>query len=412
MYFIIMMYFMPIPDIVRVGAALAPFIPLFVLYGLKEIEHFMLNIAENIHAKYKVFVHDKELITFDTTKMLRTIYLCFILVIIVPSLLSPFQNYVKSKAYDMEKAGISSSLSLVADYEYTMALWIRNNTPKDATIISDPETMYIIAGISGRSLPIVLGMLVQDLQIPDLIKLYWIKFNILMTNDSYKAAFYVNVLGKYPVIVISGRTISWLNSLQFVSKPQSFASSNHYILSKFLDENGPFKLLYKVNEEIYAFTIKNITDQKYDYSIFLVNYFSNYDNVTNYANDWRNSTRQWYLGRYIKSGIVTLVYEQYVSNGGNPSTVKWSIPISGNYDQVDVYVYNLDPLNRDEGAWFCLSTDGQNWVLDNFSYPLKYVLSVKPYNGSITFYGKGVRGKFTKIGTFIFVGWTVKSSHS
>jgi hypothetical protein len=400
-YFVIMTYFMPIPDIVRIGAALAPFIPLFVFYGLRETLYFLLNIVKKY--TYKV----KSCTTNDTTKALKKIYICLILAVMVPSLLSPFQNYVMAKASLMQGIG---NLSLVTDYEYTTALWIRKNTPKYATIISDPETMYILAGISGRSLPIVLGMTVRDLQIPDLVKLYWIKFNILATNDSYKATFYATLLGRYPIIVISGRTISWLNSLEFVSKPQSYISSSHPILTKFLDGNGPFKLLYKIDGKIYVFTVENVTNQECNYDIFLVNYFSNYDNVTNYAEDWRNSTQRWYLSRQVISDIVTIVYEQYVSNGGNPSIIKWNIPISNNYDQVDVYVYNLSPLNRDDKAWFSLSVDGKNWISDNFSYPLKYVLSVKPHDGFITLYGKGVDGKFTRIGTFIFVGWTFKFS--
>lgn len=415
MCLVLTIYFLPIPDIVRAGAALAPFVPYFVCNVLRETIHILSYVGEKLtkhNVKIRLSIRGK-ILTITTVNPLEGIYIALILIVITLSLTVPFQTYVNAKMSKLQELGSPSQLSLVTDYEYEMGLWIRDNTPKNAIVLSDPETMYIMAGISGRRLPIVHGMLIQDLQIPDLIRLYWIKFNILLTEDAHQAAFYASVLGEggFPIIVISGRTEKWLSQVQFVSAPYNFGSLKQLLLSKFLEKNGPFRLLYSVNERIYAFTLRDMFLQKHSYKIFLVNYFSKYGNVTTFSSDLHNSTQYWYLIRRIIVGeVTTIVYEQYVSNGGNPCTIEWRIPVHENYSKIDVYVYNLHPLNSDSDAFFAFSVDGKMYIVDNFSYPIKYVFSVKPHDGFITFYGRGIKGKTTRLGTFIFVGWDVQDS--
>lgn len=331
------LYLLPIPDIVRVGAALSPFIIYFIVSGVEDVVS-------------KISKRDRRL---------QVIATAFVLVVIIPSLFSPFVTYVNTKASLLQGAASSSQLSLVTDYEYRMGLWIRANTPKNAVIVSDPETMYIMAGISGRPLPISLGMVMEDLQISDLVRINWIKFGLLVTENASEAAFYANLLGEDTLIVISGRTEKWLSSVQFVSEPHDFGSATRF-LSKFLDTEGHFRLLHSIDEKIYIFGPKDVFFQEHSYDVFFVNNFSQYGNVTKFSSDWRNSTHYWYLERTIVSGeVTTIVYEQYSSSGGDPSTIEWQIPLSKNYSMIDVFVYDLGPLNVDQGAFFSFSSDGR-----------------------------------------------------
>jgi hypothetical protein len=401
-FLVFAIYFLPIPDIIRISAALAPFVPLYVAYG---VESFVDVINETILAR---FLKEKYV-----SKIIGKSFLCyFILALILFSATNPFLNYIGSKMFKPEGAN-SYYLSLVADYEYKVAVWIRNNLPKDAIIISDPETMYIIAGISGRKLPIAIGMLVQDLQIPDLVKLYWIRFNIINMTEPEKTAFYARILGKQPVIVISCRTIKWLDSIQFVQQPCYFNISGTNVIKKFLKEDKLFKLLYKVDDRIYVFTLQNVSYDfpMVDYKIYLLNNASRFSNVTIFSRDWRNSTQAWYLEKIVVKGkVTTLDFEQYISNGGSPPIIKWTINVSSGCSRVDVYLYNLYPINSDKYSWFILSSDGKNWVEGNFAYPLAYVLTLDVKDHSITFYGKSVPGKFTRIGAFVLVEWFIQKN--
>jgi hypothetical protein len=400
-FLIMIIYFMPIPDIVRVSAALAPFVSLYVTFSIRGIVYF---ISQKVFTRLKLSL-------FYHIHLVKSLLSISLMALILFSATTPFLNYISSKLFYPE--GFTNfSLSLVADYEYDIGLWIRNNVAKDAVVISDPETMYIVAGISGRKLPIAIGMLIQDLQISDLIKLYWIKFNIINGTDPIKAAFYAKSLGKYPIIIISCRTIKWLNNLQFVPYPCYLNISSNPVVKKFLNASNVFRLLYKVEDKAYVFTLQNdsFNFPEYNYKVYLLNNASQYSNITTFSNDWRNSSQQWYLQRRVVKGkVTTLDYEQFISNGGNPPVIKWTIPVSCNAIWVDVYLYNFHPLNSDKDSWFLLSSDGNNWVQGNFAYPLQYAMRVTVQDHFITLYGKSVKGKFTRIGAFIIIEWCPKN---
>jgi hypothetical protein len=389
-------YFLPIPDIVRIGAALAPFLIYLTILTISGIINKFLTYCKKLSnrlSKTKISITKK-------------IGVLLIISVVLFSALIPLHTYIDAKTSLMLDSGSPSSLSLVSNYEYNMASWLRNNVPQDAVIISDPETMYLIAGISGRQPVVSTGLLIGELQIPDQIRLYWIKFNVLCSKNPEETNFFIQTLasGKQPILIISGRTEKWLSQVQFVQAPYSFNSSKVSIFSSIF-KNQELRLLKNVDNQIYAFTTSNHSiNNPPDYKPFLVNDYPNYDNVTNFSNDWRLSNDEWNLSKQVITGpVATFVYDQYLSAGGSAPVIKWSIPLPENSTYVSVFAYNM--MSADSKSVFSFSKNGQNWVNGNFSYPLQYLFTEKPVEGNLTIYGRSIPGQFNRLGTLVFVSW-------
>jgi len=391
----LLIYFLPIKDIVRAIAVLSPFIAYFVSMGITNLTSIVANhnIVNNIAIKRRNH-------TIPLSSFVKYTFVLFLIL----SATTVYVSYINDK---ISKAG---TLSLISDYEYEAALYIRNTTPRNAVIISDPETIFIISGISGRKIPIKRGMLVESLQFEDLIVLYWIKHNIFLTNNPAENEFYLRLIGGcHPIVVLSTRTVKWLEQrhFQFVRKPQE---DNVELLKRLAEKLTTFrhlKLIKEIDSKIYVFTLNTAcTGPNVAYDIFIINNYSRYGNITKFANDWRNSSREWFLVKDIRSGLVrTIVYEQYISNRGYAPVILWKIPLPKNYTYVSVYVYNRRPTNVDPRSYFSFSFDGVNWVNGNFSEPLIYIFDVEPKDKILVLYGRALPGKFNRLGSFIFVGW-------
>jgi hypothetical protein len=406
-------YFLPIPDIVRVGAAMAPFIPLFAITSIKTFFEALSNyLKENPVVNSIKLPLRRGRLSFSTN-IAKFVLVVLVLLVVFAALLVPFQSYLNSKTSNLNSIGSPSHLSLVSDDEYQMGLWLRNNVPEDSMVISDPETMYIMSGISGRSIPISNSMLIEDLQIPDQVRLYWIKFNIFSSQDSERASFYSQALGgKFPLIIVSGRTEKWINQTQFVQAPYNLTNSVVSCnLPVFLNSSS-FRLLHEIDGQIYAFTTNVSKQTDINYDTFLVNDYSRFDNLTDMSSGWINATNNWYLSRQVINGPVqTLVYEQYLNNGaGTTPDICWKIEMPQNYTSVSVFVFNKGVYSSDPGSVFSFSRNGYTWVNGNFSYPLRYLFSTGPTDGNLTLYGRGIPGKFSRLGTLIFVGWNSSPS--
>lgn len=330
-----------------------------------------------------------------------------ILAIIIFSLFTPLLEYIKNKQERIN----DGNLTLYSDYEYSMGIWIKDNTPKNSIIISDPETIYLMSGISGRQLIISIAMLVQDLQLSDQIKLKLIKDNIFNSLDVDLAYNYSKIIGGYNkvIIVISGRTAQWVSSLsyQFVQQPISFYEIPGF--TKFFNTSY-FKLLKQYgNNQIYAF---ELVERPYDYyqhyDLFYINNIEEFDNISIYANSPNEAINQWYLKKIVKSGPVsTVVYNQYHCEAGNPPIIKWNVSISSRYKKISLFIFNLYILNYHPNIFWKFSISGSSWISGNFYDPLQLVFDfITNGEENISWLGHNYNlSTITKLGTFIFVGF-------
>ena len=423
---VLLIYLMPIMDIVRIGGSFVVFITFFIIsftififHAIDKLKtHFLVITFEKfmsrVIGKLKVasFVNTFKKSIFKmipklNKKFKKTYIKGIILLIIIIPLIFPFVNYIENKQNQLN----SSNLSLYSYYEYNMGIWIRDNTPSNSIIISDPETVYLISGISGREIIIPTVMLVQDLRLEDHVILDLIKNNILKTLDPEMAYNYSSLLGKEntAIIIISGRTLKWIsqNSYQFIQKPFSFYNTTCF--EKFFN-NSYFRFLKKFGEdEIFAFelALQNTTYFK-NYDIYTINDIENFDNITEYSNNLDEAVDQWYLDKRITIGpVITKVTNQYICQCGNPPIIKWTIINSKNYQQISLYTFNLNILNIDTGAYWNYSKNQQIWISGNFSNPLQHVFDFKiDESNLIEFFGHNAnKSNWAKLGSFVFIGF-------
>jgi hypothetical protein len=340
-------------------------------------------------------------ISYET--FIKSIFICLILL----PVFIPFTYYIKNKQQTLNY----SELTLFSDFEYDMGIWIRDNTPINSVVLSDPETIYLLSGLSGRNAIIPNTMVVQSLQFSDQIKLKLIKVNILNTLDPELAYNYSYIIGKnYKVIiVISGRTAEWVSTIsyQYIQKPDSYYGLTGF--QKFFNQSY-FRCLKSCGEnQIFAFELIE-RDYKFfkNYDIFFINNIEEYENISIYAKDSNEAINQWYLEKTTKNGPVSsIVYNQYYCWFGNPPVVKWDITISNFYNQISLFIFNLNILNIESNYLWRYSKNGSFWISGNLSDPLQHLFDFKTNgNKKIAWLGhNGNPNNKSKLGTFIFLGF-------
>ncbi|MHA1853339.1 MAG: hypothetical protein ACTSUF_07485 [Candidatus Heimdallarchaeaceae archaeon] len=199
------------------------------------------------------------------------IFVSILIAILFPSLIQPYSGFLqlcKNKSWPPYT---------FSDYEYKTGIWIDNNVVKNAIIISDPFTTWIVSSLAGNKLTQKYRM-VYDAKgnthsiFYDSETLSWIKDFFLTSNVSYAETLLNKIWHRYAdsfmlnqriinakanvsedvIIVFSGRTSEWLASQTFsdVPFPKSFKWLSSY--KKFFASSS-FALLYETDAQIYVF---------------------------------------------------------------------------------------------------------------------------------------------------------------
>jgi len=335
--------------------------------------------------------------------IIKFIFICLILIFVT----IPFISFIKNKQNVLQK----KELTLYSDYEYEMGIWIKDNKPHDSIIISDPETIHILSGLSGRYSIIPNTMLVEELQLSDYIKLKYIKENIFNTLNPDLAYNYSKIIGKnnHIIIIFSGRTAEWISkiSYQFIQHPVPFYEIPGF--TKFFN-NSYFRLIKSFgNNQIFAFELVKRDYYYYNnYDIFYKNNIEEFDNITSYANDPNDAYNQWYLVKVIRSGpVLKYTYNQYYCRYGNPPIIKWNISIINSYDLVSLFVFNLNILYNKPNILWDYSKEGNTWISGNFSDPLQHIFDFKINSEkSISWLGHNTTPyNSSRLGTFLLIGF-------
>jgi hypothetical protein len=201
----------------------------------------------------------------DSRKRYSTIiFSTLIMIILLPSLIIP----VYQRSYEPFSLG----QSILSDYEYSAAQWLKDNTPQNSLLISDFVTMQLMAPMANKILPIARSYRVAALTSNDLETTSRIKDMLARSNFSYENANYL--LGRISstdqrfiqntgipasngsvLIIITPRTQEWAK--------QTGTSEVWYPAQATVDESyiesfakNPVELIYSYKQEIYVFKTK------------------------------------------------------------------------------------------------------------------------------------------------------------
>jgi hypothetical protein len=159
-------YFLPESQFTRISGII-PFFSLTLSYCLLIIYKGLVN----------VYVPIKRFVT--------PLYVLLALVIMVPNVSQPMSGLVSRLSVD------GKDLSAIQPYEYEAAIWIKENTPRDTIILSDPYSTIIIRGLTARYAFIGVGWLVeQEYRREDRDRMLEMKQNFFLANSSRDAHSY------------------------------------------------------------------------------------------------------------------------------------------------------------------------------------------------------------------------------
>jgi hypothetical protein len=111
-------------------------------------------------------------ISGENKKFSNIIFASIIVVLILPSLITPV--YTRYHETTMGQ-------SLLSNSEYSTAQWLKQNTPENTIIVSDFETMELVATLSNRMLPIDRNYIVEGLN-QNSIQTLWLIKNMFTVN--------------------------------------------------------------------------------------------------------------------------------------------------------------------------------------------------------------------------------------
>jgi len=241
----------------------------------KQFSPFMaIIIANAFYDPFYKIVTTRVLIKrpqINTKLMFKRVFPIFCMyILLLPSLILPLYS-----RFSYTPPG-SNIHSLIAEYEYITAMWIRENFPENTKIISDFMTMVLITPLADKIWLIDKKMAVELLNYREKQLLLQIKYGIFLANDSKTAYENILTVANYTpwfeqyylkqtglsgntstiLIVISARTVKWLEqeSLKEVRYPQ-YQDVDFKYLKIFLDDRY-FTLVFKIDRKIYVFLVK------------------------------------------------------------------------------------------------------------------------------------------------------------
>jgi len=288
------LFFLPEGHFWRVASytnvALAYCISFVVLYPLT-----FLNRTKHLKPKFDI---GNVNLVLRKNRAVKLLYIMIALLVILATMVDLRKNYIQAIA-QTNSEGYFSYMTLT---EVNAALWLYGNTPKmwinpwlgdtnvkkivitihdptlghareltipltnDTLIISDPYTMFLMNGLTGRDQAIDERVFIYEEEYaPEALQqMKNIKEKIFMANSSeaaYKEIQKVKREHSVVLIVLSEKTYWWsLSDNTFILFTQTHLLHDSRLLELFDDERF-FQLVYNIEGEIYIFSVKNKTLQ-------------------------------------------------------------------------------------------------------------------------------------------------------
>lgn len=240
---LLLVYFQKIPNVHRIANLLNPL--LGITASLAVVAPFML--LDNIHLEInmisrltgRIQIHIHELLI---SKRYYVIYILLAFVVLFPSIISPYNNYIN---YYADK-GLNF-------YDFTpeeleVGRWLFQNTSANTIVYSDPATILVMRGLAFRK---HVEAVAWNKTIGERIKLA-----IACENASEAFEYILSTVGKDVVIVITPRTSRWVRS--WPNEYMVFLPIEDLVpftgFEKFFDQDV-FLLLYQT-ANVYVFSLK------------------------------------------------------------------------------------------------------------------------------------------------------------
>lgn len=134
-----------------------------------------------------------------TPLLFSILFMCLIIMFSI----QPYISYAESVP----------SFSNISSDELSAGKWIEANTPKSTYILSDPSSGYVLRGLTTRNISssfIIDGHTPSSINQTNLVNIIWDFFR--ETDLSILSAYYNELPQKPEFIVITTRTVSWINS--------------------------------------------------------------------------------------------------------------------------------------------------------------------------------------------------------
>ena len=273
----------------------------------------------------------------------------FLLILLSPLLFLPFYS-----RYSFFPEG-SESNSYFANYDYKVATWIRQNTPKNTIILSDYFSMKLYQGLSSR--PLLFSGLNSGEESAEAQAILWfIKQDIFLAHtseDAYNSILsfikklnmnswipwpeknaleYLGISLTNPdiLIVINPRTCVWLKQESISDVRPPYYDVDPTYLQVFNDSNY-FRLVYKFENKVYIFKPTNI----------LLYHASEYPSLVG-QNYGKSEIAHWSFSEI--NGSILIDRSEYKNNGIiygankvlDEKLQKWVLSFDGVDDYVEV----------------------------------------------------------------------------
>jgi len=208
---IVVVFFMPEYQAFRLYQSLATFMTLILVIGIAGLFEMLLSIKTRRHRINRAYIAAISMIVF---------------VVMIPATITPTVNL----ASRLTNQNDPYSYSTIADYEYELAFWIKNNIHEHVMIVSDFRTMLLISSLANTIWLTGKGMSGLESGDESIEAMQIIKedvfgsnnteviYDAIMTLLAYihpKERYYMNYTGVATsdleiVVILTSRTASWL----------------------------------------------------------------------------------------------------------------------------------------------------------------------------------------------------------
>ena len=257
----LLVFFYPeIYELVRLHKEMSPFMAYVLSIGVFSI----YGTLKRLFSRPRAF------------KLMSVIYVAIILIVIMPSLTYPV--YVKYYYVPRIRMGLKTN-SVMADYEYEAALWLRDHTPQTSRIMSDYKTMLFLTPLSNK-IWLTSKQMHGSIATTYHQTLWLIKYKVFRAADAetayrtiqaltsvvpWEERYYLEYSGINPenltfIVILSSRTVRWIEqeNLDDVHSPEYSNVSSEYL--EVFNDTRYFKLIYSVDEKLFVFEVKERTE--------------------------------------------------------------------------------------------------------------------------------------------------------
>jgi len=256
-YLIIVGYFLPISMTYRMCFYLLPFFSYVLAY-------FVVAVCDITTYKKRPYIFSFIISIFIICLLLLAVYSISYYALTS----APFKNIsISSGTYE----------------EYRAGMWIKDNTPKNTFVISDPASIGILIGYSNRKmsddLEVTRGGKFPTIKLADIVipqVQVFIEYLMTTFKEKESANAYRNIkeitnMSNNSIVVVSKRTIYWIENnysdyrcarsctwYPYSKTKGNISEFSHF--KKFFNSTY-FELIYKDEDKIYIFKLKNQIEQ-------------------------------------------------------------------------------------------------------------------------------------------------------